>query len=111
MEIWNGSSWTVLREWEGVMGCLNGNGTFNCNARFWNEALAEDDSGWFDLNGGSDGLRTQNIEVKRDWFELFDSTPGYGGTNRGWTEQAPYSICRVFYYYNFTSFRGPPSCF
>ncbi|MEJ7791990.1 MAG: hypothetical protein WKF65_08485 [Gaiellaceae bacterium] len=110
MEIWNGSSWTVLRQWEGVMRCLNANGTFNCNARFWDEAFTQDDATWFDLNGGSDGLRTQNIEIKRDWWDLLGSTAEYSPIDRGWSEQAPYSICRLFAYYHFTAFRGPPSC-
>ncbi len=48
-----------------------------------------------DILGGPDGLRIQNIEVKRDWWDLF-TTAG------GWLEQAPYTICRVL--------GGPPSC-
>lgn len=101
MEIWNGESWTVLRTWD-EMRCLNSNGTFNCEVDFFVEAHAADDTTWFNLNGGADGLRTQNIEIKRDWWDLF--------TTGSWLEEAPYSICRVFDYYHFTAFRGPPSC-
>jgi hypothetical protein len=103
MEQWDGSSWMVLESWSGVMRCLNANGTFNCKVDILSEAFSSDTGTWFNLNGGADGLRTQNIEVKRDWWDLF--------TTGQWLEGAPsYSICRVAGYYHFTVFRGPPSC-
>lgn len=106
MEIWNGElqQWTVLRQWTGVMRCLNANGTFNCYPDFLSEAWSTNTSQWFDLNGGADGLHTRNIEVKRDWWDLFTSGTGV------WMEGDPYSICRKFDYYHFTAFRGPPLC-
>jgi hypothetical protein len=110
MQIWNGSSWYELRRWIGVMRCLNSNGTYNCNARFWDEAVADDNASWFNLNGGSDGLRMQNIEVKRDWWDLMEGVGGGWPTNRGWIEEDPYSICRVSAYNHFTAFRGTPTC-
>ena len=40
--------------------------------------------------------------TKRDWWDLF--------TTGVWVEESPYTICRVFDFYHFTVFRGPPTC-
>jgi hypothetical protein len=104
MEIWNGSAWVVLRQWSGVMRCQNLDGSGHCYVHFWDEAFADDDTSWFNINGGSDALRMQNIkaEASAGSWPLF--------TSGAWSEQSPYSICRVFAYYHFTFFRGTPSC-
>ena len=104
MEIWNGSAWAVLRQWSGVMRCQNLDGSGHCYVHFWDEAFVDDDASWFNINGGSDGLRMQNIKAEASagsWPLL---------SSGGWSEQSPYSICRIFAYYHFTFFRGTPSC-
>jgi hypothetical protein len=55
MEIWNGSAWTILRHFTGVMRCQNSNGSGDCYAHFWDEAFAGDDTSWFNINGVATG--------------------------------------------------------
>ena len=108
MEMWNGSSWMQLGSAYEAMRCLNANGTFNCAVDMFTEVSSVTQT-YFDLNGGPDGLRTQNIEVKKDWWDLF-TTSQYPAQAPQWVAQDPYTICRVHDHYHFTAFRGPPSC-
>jgi len=108
MEILENGTWEIVRPWYNVMRCRNSDGSGHCRFNFYQEAYAENGAAWFNLVGGSDGLRMHNILV---WYgswgwRLFDSDAFTGE----WRSESPYSICQVNSWYNFTAFRGPPSC-
>jgi hypothetical protein len=105
MEIWDGTKWVIIRQWLDELTCETPEDEGQCFINWYDEAYTE--SSWFDINGGSDGLRMRNIHVRyQDIWSLFSSN----NFNGGWIELLPYQICRIFNWYHFTYFRGTPSC-
>ena len=103
-EVWNGSGWTILRYWVGAMRCELPTGAGNCRFNFFNEAYSSNGV-FFPINGGSDGLRTRNIQIRAtsgSWF-MFDVNLGFGGSWRG---VSPYTLCGVNAWYHFRVYQG-----
>jgi hypothetical protein len=108
LQIYENNTWQILRPWYNVMRCINSDGTGNCRINWFGEPFSSDALTWFNINGGADGLRMHNIRVyyPPNGWDIFTSTR-YSGS---WVEDSPYSLCRVFSWYHYTLFRGPPSC-
>jgi len=107
MDIWDGDSWIGIRAFYDVMRCENGDGSGNCRINWVHEMAALDGTSWFDLNGGPDGLRMRNIKVRYgNVWDLFND----GGYTGAWNEEWPYSICRVYAFYHFTTRHGSATC-
>jgi hypothetical protein len=109
MQFWDGSSWVILRQWLGTMRCEDGSGNGNCWITWSQEASAYDDVAWFNINGGSDGLRMRDMQVRTSSGNWYQFATGLGFSGR-WIEESPYSICRISHWYHFTFFHGSPSC-
>lgn len=102
-QIWDGSKWVNIRKWSGVMRCEKTDGTGNCHLNFMQEPFTTN-STWFNINGGSDGLRMRDIKVQNrysNWF-LFDRSD-YAGA---WLSQTPYYLCPVYDWYHYRFYRG-----
>lgn len=108
-EFWTGSAWAIIRQWLGTMRCELPNGDANCHFNWLSEANAGDGTSWFAINGGPDGLRTRNIQVRtagNNWF-MFDASLGFAG---GWEQRHPYYLCAVSDWHHFRTYYGSPSC-
>jgi hypothetical protein len=90
------------------MRCENANGSGNCNVNWIHEPSSGDDTTWPNLNGGSDGLKMQNIQVRNAANTWGLVTSSFTGGQAFWKDTgiAPYIIREVANYYNFRSFRS-----
>lgn len=107
-EFWNGSAWATIRQWLGAMRCELPTGDANCRFNWLDEVFSSDLT-FPALNGGSDGLRTRNIQVRPagdNWF-MFDAGLGFSGS---WSLGDPYSLCPVATWYHFRVYQGSGFC-